>query len=539
LQGYGGQSGLPPGVSFFVSRDQGTTWTSRPANSPFGQVEQIITDATGTLYVLDTVVGISKSRDAGVTWTTQNAGLPSHATVSMLALDPTDPAILYAAVSSRGLYRSTDAAATWQKLPFPPSDAQQVVVAPSDPQLLYVGGPGLWKSTDGGGSWQAVPGLPQIITALAIDPRSPQLVAVGAYDSSHQPDLWLSADGGASWHSGGLKQRVETIVFAMSQPETLAVALFVDNPASTSEVDVRVSHDRGATWVDFGSPVTTIPATRVAVHAAPLLIAGDRLLLGTVDGVWQQPFPPKVAHDARYFAATGYRVDHDAIWNYFQARGGVATFGYPVSRPFTLLGFPVQIFQRAVLQVWPDGSVHPLNLLDPDVLPVTSVNFSTFPAHDPVLAASAPPPATPSYGQAVQQYLQTQVPNVWNGHPVHFLATYLQAAPQDAGSPGPLLALEVWGFPTSRPMRDPHNANFIYQRFQRGILHYDASTGVTRGILLGDAFKDVLLGQGPADLQAQLQGSRFFQQYCPDQPLGLCRPAAVPGSDLRYAFEPQ
>lgn len=35
--------------------------------------------------------------------------------------------------------------------------------------------------------------------------------------------------------------------------------------------------------------------------------------------------------DPRYFSQTGYRIDNDAFWNFFQGRGGVSTFGYPVA----------------------------------------------------------------------------------------------------------------------------------------------------------------------------------------------------------------
>jgi len=49
------------------------------------------------------------------------------------------------------------------------------------------------------------------------------------------------------------------------------------------------------------------------------------------------------AADPRFFSQTGFRVDTDAFWDFFQKRGGVRTFGYPVSRQFKLDGFPVQI----------------------------------------------------------------------------------------------------------------------------------------------------------------------------------------------------
>src|SRR5260370_23281897 len=96
------------------------------------------------------------------------------------------------------------------------------------------------------------------------------------------------------------------------------------------------------------------------------------------------------ASDPRLFSQTGFRVDSDPFWSFFQARGGVRTFGYPVSRTFKLDGFPVQIFQRIVVQLQPDGSVATLNLLDPGLMPYTNINGSTFPAPDPSIVSQTP-----------------------------------------------------------------------------------------------------------------------------------------------------
>src|SRR5207248_4786418 len=75
-----------------------------------------------------------------------------------------------------------------------------------------------------------------------------------------------------------------------------------------------------------------------------------------------------------------------------------------------------------------------------------------------------------------------------------------------------LLALEIWGAPTSKPAYDPSNSNFIYQRFQRGIMHYDKSCGCTQGLLLADYLKALLTGQNlPADLAAQAASSPLLR----------------------------
>ncbi len=277
-----------------------------------------------------------------------------------------------------------------------------------------------------------------------------------------------------------------------------------------------------------------------------------RTLLGFVAlATTLAPFAPAAraqTTDDRFFPQTSYRVDNDAFWNYFQRRGGVRTFGYPVSRQFRLLGFPVQIFQREVMQQNPDGSVATLNLLDEGLMPYTRINFSTFPASDPAVVAATPSPSDPAYAEKIVQFVAAQAPDTFEGEPVNFnqtfnsTVTYEDAYPNGDGptSVVPLLNLELWGAPTSKPTRDPSNHDFVYQRFQRGIMHYDKACGCTQGLLLADYLKAVLTGQNlPADLDAQARDSRFYKQYAPGSSGSIARPNQLPGSDLTNGFEQQ
>ena len=88
------------------------------------------------------------------------------------------------------------------------------------------------------------------------------------------------------------------------------------------------------------------------------------------------------------------------------------------------------------------------------------------------------------------------------------------------------------------PRRDPGNSNFVYQRFQRGVMHFDATTGRTQGLLLADYLKAILRGRDlPADLAQAARGSKYFGQYCLSSARWLCRPADLPATDLTFAFE--
>ena len=56
-------------------------------------------------------------------------------------------------------------------------------------------------------------------------------------------------------------------------------------------------------------------------------------------------------------------------------------------------------------------------------------------------------------------FITANVPDTALGQPVNFNATF-----------NTLGGLNIWGAPISTPQPDPSNANFIYQRFQRGIM---------------------------------------------------------------------
>ncbi len=269
-------------------------------------------------------------------------------------------------------------------------------------------------------------------------------------------------------------------------------------------------------------------------------------LLVMVGPAWLPAAPASAQQDARYFADTGFRIDDDKVWDYFQKRGGTGTFGLPTSRTFPFLGSPTQFFQRQVVQVTKDG-VRTLNLLDEGLLPYTTINGSTFPAVDPAVVGAAPKAGSADYGTAVIAYLKQYAPNTFEGEPVGFYETFSQtvtladAFPDGGGNADllPLLNLEIWGLPTSKPARDPKNNSFVYLRFQRGIMHYDAGCSCTQGLLLGDALKALITGQNlPDDLAAQAADSPLLRQYDPNAHNGPLRAGLPKGTELGNAFRP-
>jgi len=258
-------------------------------------------------------------------------------------------------------------------------------------------------------------------------------------------------------------------------------------------------------------------------------------------------------HDGRWFSQTGYRVDNDTFWDYFNKRGGVNTFGYPSSRTFQFLGFTTQFFQRRVMQLGPNGNAQLLNLFDNGLFPFTTINGSTFPAVDASVQGGVPVPSSPTYSTDVINFIKANAPDNFNGRQVNFFSSFnnqvtlAQAFPNGGGDTTFLQGfdLEMWGAVTSHPSVEPANNNFIYQRWQRGIMMFDGSSGLTQGVLLADYFKAVITGNNiPPDLNSQASSSTFYKQYNNCNTLGINNPTingatALPGTKLQYAFEPQ
>jgi hypothetical protein len=184
-----------------------------------------------------------------------------------------------------------------------------------------------------------------------------------------------------------------------------------------------------------------------------------------------------------------YDITDPAIQDFYDAHGGAAVFGDPISREFTLVGTPVQIFQNTVLRIVPDGSVQVLQLTDPSLMPYTHIDGLTVPAADPSVTFVAPTTDQPNYNARLEGFLQGIV------------------APQIQ----PYYDPDVWGLPTSFAVPDPNNPSFLYQRFENGILFYDATSGTVRALPLGQYFKAILTRQGlPPDLAADAASSPFL-----------------------------
>ena len=203
-------------------------------------------------------------------------------TVYVAALGPA-----WKAGGERGLYKSTDGGTTWKLIKAPANDktgAIDVQLDPSNPDVLYLSmweryrtpysllsggvGSGLFKSTDAGATWTEIKGSgypegPKGRIGLAISRSNPQVVYALTEAASIEPGpmkfntaanaaangLYRSADGGKTWTH---MNNIDTRPFYYSQ---VRVDPKNENRVYFSSTELQVSNDGGKTTMNAAQSV--------------------------------------------------------------------------------------------------------------------------------------------------------------------------------------------------------------------------------------------------------------------------------------------
>ncbi|MFJ5833769.1 cellulose binding domain-containing protein [Streptomyces sp. NPDC093089] len=191
--------GAPSGNGLWRSTDSGATWAKVTSFTNPGSYRQDPADTSGY-----------NSDQQGVVWVTFDESTGTAGTATRT---------IYAGVGDKdnAVYRSTDAGATWSRLPGQPTgylahkgvlDAANghLYLAYSDRAGPYDGGRGqVWRYATATGAWKDISPVAEADTSygfsgLTVDRQRPGTVMVSGY-SSWYPDtqIFRTTDGGATW----------------------------------------------------------------------------------------------------------------------------------------------------------------------------------------------------------------------------------------------------------------------------------------------------------------------------------------------------
>ncbi len=211
------------------------------------------------------------------------------------------PNVFYIGVNNGGVWKTDDYGRTWKPIfdDQPTGSIGAVAVAPSDPNIIYVGsgeglqrpdlsvGDGMYKSTDGGKTWRHL-GLRdgQQIPAILVDPRNPNRVFVAVLGHPYGPNaergVFRSIDGGQNWqkvlykdeHTGAID-----LAFDPANPQTVYTALWQARQGpwengvfSGPNSGLFKSTDGGSTWKQLtgGLPAFAQGLGRIGIGIAPV-----------------------------------------------------------------------------------------------------------------------------------------------------------------------------------------------------------------------------------------------------------------------------
>ncbi len=219
--------------------------------------------------------GIYKSTDGGENWT--HVGLEDAGQIARIRIHPTDPDTAWVGVignpfvpnETRGVFRTRDGGANWQKVFYVDdrTGIADLALDPSNPRVLYAaawtverkpwtivsggGADGLYKSTDSGDSWERLEGgLPTGLVGkigVTVSPADPARLWALVEAIPEVAGLYRSDDAGATW------TRIESnVARRLYQRSWYYMHIFSDprdrNTVYVLNVDIFRSRDGGATF---------------------------------------------------------------------------------------------------------------------------------------------------------------------------------------------------------------------------------------------------------------------------------------------------
>ena len=288
----------------YGSSDRGHTWTQRTAMTSYGAalVAKIVGDPTdantlyAAVYTSGTTEAIVATHDGGVSWQQLVVRDPSSSAVFDLAVNPANPLQLWAAQND-GIWVSNDRGSTWTSMFSTGGTA--IAVDPTNPSVMYAGtgSSQVYRTADSGASWTDVSGnmtAGQVVD-IAVNPSQNSQIFVGGING-----LAVSSTSGSTWSTQDSGIDSTTIVGLSADPSTDRIYVNVSSggvyyeaggSGSTAPVD-------NAALLQLSAPTTVLNVTSILAEQGRLFASLPSGLAASADGgnTWSldqvTPSPP-------------------------------------------------------------------------------------------------------------------------------------------------------------------------------------------------------------------------------------------------------
>jgi photosystem II stability/assembly factor-like uncharacterized protein len=266
-----------------ASRGRNVQWVERGPTNIGARVADLVVHPTNPdiVYAAMGNGGVHKTVDGGVTWEPIFDDQPVL-TIGAIALCPDDPDVIYvgtgeATASSfswfgKGMYKSEDAGATWQYIGLEETRyIARVVVDPKNADRIWVAATGaifdadsnrgIYRSLDAGASWEKVLALTDSTAAIdvAVNPDHPDTVYAAMWERMRRRNyrtsggptsgIWRSVDGGDSWEEliDGLPWGLGRIGLSVAESSpNIIYSIYADDPGYFYGIYKSTNH--GDSW---------------------------------------------------------------------------------------------------------------------------------------------------------------------------------------------------------------------------------------------------------------------------------------------------
>lgn len=240
----------------YTSLDGGITWQLGVSGEPYVGVQPILfsEQEAGKILSGSAFEGVHASVNDAASFAPSSTGMSLF--VRSIAVDASNPQIMYAASLVGGLFKSVDGAQSWQNMGLSDRNLFKVEIAPDNSNQIFLAtSRGIMRSSDGGLNWFDLGQRSALAFSLAVDPTDRDHFFIG----SPAGEVFRTQDGGDSWSDAHMGLPIANILALVVDPSAGRIY------ASAENIGVYTSTDNGMSWNSTGELPAGVKVSSLSV----------------------------------------------------------------------------------------------------------------------------------------------------------------------------------------------------------------------------------------------------------------------------------